>query len=726
MAAAPLITQLNFPKVIDISNGRSLQTFSVTLAQGALGPGAYVYLIFDNLIHFYIGVDGQSLDTFTDSTPNYASSAVELTGNHYMGEYAIWGVFIGDDSGLLTIYDADELQAMGLQSTLTVIDRYAPAAPMISVNVGDYGLVDGKHAVFSGKAAAGEVINVASLGANLNSQLLGTTTADVDGHWSLTLVDLWDGHYTNVVATATSGSHVSALSSALDFYVQEAPVATTIQLAKGTNGTVNVTNPLIWGTATPNSTITLYDGAKVVTTVHADEDGWWGILPGTLATGTHQLTTQVQDQFGRVSPLSTPVDVSVAAPTAGISYTVGSLDNKTAQSFDVTKLQAVLDAVSALTSSVLDGTQKISLKVTIQDSPGGDFIASAGASFHAAISNAAMPTVTDARLNLSPDFAKAINDAKFLTSYAIEVLAHEMLHVLGINTDPSSPFHTETKAFGADTYYYGFDAWALNGTPVMLSSDGEHISDYSDLMSASDKSYFNYLKPSNPTSPYSPLDLAILKELGYHNTDTLVSDDGHRYLAGNGKPGHNTVTGIAGTDTLYVEGTVAGHEIKATATGYSVQDKVGNGGTLQLSGIERIYFDNKPVALDVGVGQTGGMAYRMYQAAFNRAPDSEGLGFWIDQMDHGMSLQKVAGMFKNSAEFVRLYGTGLSDLDYLTQLYSNVLHRKPDLDGQAFWLDKMQHGYAQEDVLMYFSESPENVAQLVGVLENGFSYTYHR
>ncbi|MFS2002538.1 DUF4214 domain-containing protein [Duganella sp. CT11-25] len=724
MAAAPLITQLSFPKVIDVTSGSSLQTFSVTLAQGALGPGAHVAFMVDYLYAgFDIGGNGESLDTFTDSTPNYASSTYEFSGGYPVGEYAIRLLYIWDDSGQRALYSAADLQAMGLQSSFTIIDHLSPAAPTLSVDVGAYGLVDGQNVVLYGTAGAGQVVDITYFLADGYPLLVGSATADASGHWRLAPQEWGDGHYSGMVASVSSGGHVSALSTALDFDVQQAPAATAVQLAHGTDGTVNAAKPLIWGTTTFNSAVTIYDGGKAIATVHADEEGWWGLSPGTLATGAHQLTAQVQDQFGRVSPLSAPLDVRVATPTAGISYTVGSVNNETGQAFDVSKLQALLDAVSALTSSVLDGTQNISLTVSIQDLEGSGPIA-ARATFHHAASEDAMPTVSGAALNLSPAVAKAINDGTFLTGYAIEVFAHEMLHVLGITSDPSSDFHAQTKMVGTDAYYFGFNALALNGGAVLLSPDAAHVAAFGDLMAPEYQRFLDYFTPANPASPYSALDLAILKELGYHNTDTLVSEDGHRYLAGNGKPGHNTVTGIAGTDTLYLDGTAAGRTIKATATGYSVQDNTGNGGTLQLSGIERIYFDNKPVALDVGAGEIGGVAYRMYQAAFNRAPDSDGLGFWIDQMDHGLSLQAVARLFKSSPEFVRLYGADLSDTDYITQLYSNVLHRKPDAEGQAFWLDKMQHGYAQEDVLMYFSESPENVAQLVGVLQNGFTYTY--
>jgi hypothetical protein len=63
-------------------------------------------------------------------------------------------------------------------------------------------------------------------------------------------------------------------------------------------------------------------------------------------------------------------------------------------------------------------------------------------------------------------------------------------------------------------------------------------------------------------------------------------------------------------------------------------------GTDTLDGIERLLFHDGDLALDIdGVA---GQAYRIYKGALNRQPDVEGLGFWISQMDDGLSLQDAA------------------------------------------------------------------------------------
>lgn len=143
-----------------------------------------------------------------------------------------------------------------------------------------------------------------------------------------------------------------------------------------------------------------------------------------------------------------------------------------------------------------------------------------------------------------------------------------------------------------------------------------------------------------------------------------------------------------------------------------------------LTGVERVQFSDAMVALDTGLDGIAGQAYRIYQAAFNRTPDAGGLGFWINAMDHGTTLAQVAQSFVASTEFQALYGAQPSNAEILTRYYQNVLHRAPDQGGYDFWLDVMEHkGGTAAAVLADFSQSAENVAALVGVMQDGVAYT---
>lgn len=141
-----------------------------------------------------------------------------------------------------------------------------------------------------------------------------------------------------------------------------------------------------------------------------------------------------------------------------------------------------------------------------------------------------------------------------------------------------------------------------------------------------------------------------------------------------------------------------------------------------LTNVERLQFADNSIALDTN--GTGGQAYRMYQAAFDRKPDLSGLGYWISMIDNGLSLEGVAGGFTHSPEFQALYGANATDATFVTKLYSNVLHRTPDQGGYDYWTGLLANGgINREQMLVNFSESPENQAQVIGVIQNGFEYT---
>lgn len=89
---------------------------------------------------------------------------------------------------------------------------------------------------------------------------------------------------------------------------------------------------------------------------------------------------------------------------------------------------------------------------------------------------------------------------------------------------------------------------------------------------------------------------------------------------------------------------------------------------------------------------------RLYKAFFNREPDIAGAKYWIEvsegerpEIDGPRATITIAQAFPGaSAEFQRLYGADVSDEDFLTRVYQNVLLREPDPTGYAYWLDQLQ------------------------------------
>jgi serralysin len=201
-----------------------------------------------------------------------------------------------------------------------------------------------------------------------------------------------------------------------------------------------------------------------------------------------------------------------------------------------------------------------------------------------------------------------------------------------------------------------------------------------------------------------------------------------------GGDGNDTIYGGAGNDTID-GGNGIDHAVFSGAPPSTFLVRQGNdvvvtsvfdGSPVQvLRNIERIDWGGQGgtyhTALDID--GNAGMAYRLYQAAFDRTPDLGGLGYQMHDLDIGVSLEQVASNFIASPEFQRTYGN-VDDTQFLTLLYNNVLHRAPDVGGLQYHLDEFAHGQTRADMLIHFSESPENQANVIGAIQNGMEYVW--
>jgi hypothetical protein len=181
------------------------------------------------------------------------------------------------------------------------------------------------------------------------------------------------------------------------------------------------------------------------------------------------------------------------------------------------------------------------------------------------------------------------------------------------------------------------------------------------------------------------------------------------------------VDGQRGLDTVSYGASSDGFKLQSAANGVFV----GNGSKVDyLQNVERVMFSDGTLVLDTGAGENAGMAFRLYQAAFDRLPDKEGLKYWIHELDGGRSIASVAGGFLQSPEFQKTYGLQLSNADFVDQLYENVLHRDGEASGMAYWTGRLADGSSSRaDVLVGFSESPENVALVGATIDAGLFLT---
>jgi len=187
-----------------------------------------------------------------------------------------------------------------------------------------------------------------------------------------------------------------------------------------------------------------------------------------------------------------------------------------------------------------------------------------------------------------------------------------------------------------------------------------------------------------------------------------------------GGVGDDCFDGGSGDDTATYSGSRASFNLTKSGNNYIVNDITGINGTDTLINIERISFADGTLAFDTN--GNAGEIYRLYRAAFDRVPDTPGLGHNIRLVDAGLTLGQMSSAFVQSAEFMNTYES-LSDEQFITHLYQNVLHRAPDQPGLAHNLNLLNTSLTRADMLAAYSESAENQAAVIGQIQDGIWFT---
>jgi hypothetical protein len=142
----------------------------------------------------------------------------------------------------------------------------------------------------------------------------------------------------------------------------------------------------------------------------------------------------------------------------------------------------------------------------------------------------------------------------------------------------------------------------------------------------------------------------------------------------------------------------------------------GEGGSTHFSQVEVINFADGRLVFDDS--DPAAQVMRLYRAALGREPDSVGQEHWTAAFNQGASLTTLAKNFMNSEEFHTRFGD-LDDAGFIARTYQQVLGRAPDGDGMTYWQEHLSHGLSRADMLVGFSESPENREATQGLLAQG-------
>ncbi|MEP5729786.1 MAG: DUF4214 domain-containing protein [Sulfitobacter sp.] len=194
--------------------------------------------------------------------------------------------------------------------------------------------------------------------------------------------------------------------------------------------------------------------------------------------------------------------------------------------------------------------------------------------------------------------------------------------------------------------------------------------------------------------------------IGGSQDDMLLGAGGDDILGG--ESGDDTLDGGSGVDTALYSGDQVRYTLTLSPTGTTITDRSATGnGTDQLSDIEFLDFDTDIFDGGFNLGVFGGPTslsesqfesfIELYIAYFNRAPDAIGLNFWGTAFANGTSLEQTASLFIDQDETRATYPSTLSNADFATAVYANVLGRVADQVGYDFWVGVLDDGSVGRD-----------------------------
>ncbi|EHT1237769.1 BapA prefix-like domain-containing protein [Salmonella enterica] len=270
-----------------------------------------------------------------NSSWRYTPDASLATGNHVITVIAV---------------DAAGNASPVSDSVNFVVDTTPPLTPVITSVSDDQApglgtIANGQNTndptpTFSGTAEAGATITLYE-----NGTVIGTTTAQPDGAWSVSTSTLASGtHVITAVATDAAGNsspNSTAFTLTVDTTAPQTPILTSVvdDVAGGVTGNLangQITNdnrPTLNGTAEAGSVVSIYDGDTLLGVTSANASGAWSFTPTTgLNDGTRTLTVTATDPAGNVSPATSgfTIVVDTLAPTVPlITSIVDDVPNNT-------------------------------------------------------------------------------------------------------------------------------------------------------------------------------------------------------------------------------------------------------------------------------------------------------------------------------------------------------------------------------------------------------------
>ncbi len=134
-------------------------------------------------------------------------------------------------------------------------------------------------------------------------------------------------------------------------------------------------------------------------------------------------------------------------------------------------------------------------------------------------------------------------------------------------------------------------------------------------------------------------------------------------------------------------------------------------GSAELPAAEAVDIDasvldeiNEPKAGFSTTG-TGGFVYRMYKIVLGREPETDGYNYWVNKLNsHELAAADIVTGFFGSEEY---QGFGKSNSAIVTDFYMAMLERTPEADGLTYWTNRLNVGMTGQAIAAGFVDSTE-------------------
>ncbi len=193
--------------------------------------------------------------------------------------------------------------------------------------------------------------------------------------------------------------------------------------------------------------------------------------------------------------------------------------------------------------------------------------------------------------------------------------------------------------------------------------------------------------------------------------DTVGSEGGDDLIYGDA--GNDTLFGGAGADRLHggrdsdtarYEGSRDDYVVTQDYGVITVQSKADPSDIDTLINVETLSFADG----DEGVAYADQLVWiaGLYRQVLGRQADVDGIQYWAGQVEEGRDAADVALCFLDSGEAGMALSSGDASAT-LDALYQGLLGRAADAPGQAYWLDRLDNGLSLHDLAAGFMGSGE-------------------